>query len=174
MKVEAKAPQTNKTNKGGYQGQRRTPVTNQREKKEFKPKQKIEQTKYIKTFQNFEDGIKEMINFSGDIDDLLRDSAYEIYNPDGAMAAVLEVFTSHMPSSITRENLHYDINLSANRCSLKTDRFLSFGWFIKSTRQQDNTYKVEYIFQIITFGERQDALAESLLNAGWVKDTYNK
>jgi hypothetical protein len=135
---------------------------------------KLDQVKYVKVFDNFKTGMNEMINLSDDVCDLLRDVPGDWSNIEGAMDVMLKVFTDHMPSISDRTNMHYDISLSANKCSLKTDKYIAFGWYAKVNRNEDNTISVSYIFHIIVFGDKKEALIRDISNAGWTVDTYKK
>lgn len=134
-------------------------------------RRKIEQIKYVKRFDNVFDGFSSMMNCSKDINDLtaaVNDRVPETV--DEAMDMMLSIFTGHMPSYDTKKNMHYDVNLSANKCSLKTDRYISFGWFVKNDWEQNTT---EFIFHVTVFGDKKE-LIEQLLNNGWEVDTYKK
>lgn len=137
-------------------------------------KPRLDQVKYVRTFDSFQAGMNEMINLSDDVCDLLRDVDGDWNNIDGAMGAMLQVFTDHMPSISDRSNMHYDISLSANKCSLKTDRYIAFGWYAKVNKNEDKSISVNYIFHIIVFGDKKDALIRDITNAGWAIDTYKK
>lgn len=138
---------------------------------ERRNKVKIEQKKYIKTFDSFSDGMNALLNSSSDIEDILSkvNESDRIFDIEGAKMAILDIFVNNMPSLNRRENLHYDISMSANKCSIKTDRFVSFGWYIKR-----NGKNYEYIFHITVFGTNNDQLVEVLLDNGWEVDTYKK
>jgi hypothetical protein len=168
-------------------------VTNQKEKKaprktdfakklnnatrEAHYKPKIEQTKYVKTFDTFSAGVDAMVGSSPAIDELLSNNGLVFdgklgFTVDNAMQAMLNIFTKNMPSFSERKNIHYDLSISANKCSIKTDKFVSFGWYIK-TNWKDGVPESSYIFHVIIFGENED-LVNSLLDTGWEEEVYKK
>lgn len=132
----------------------------------------IKQVKYIKSTNNFSEVIKEVIDLSTVVRDLLISVNHDM-DGDNSIKSVkrslVAAILDNMPSIETKQNIHFDINLSANKCSFKTDKFISFGWFIKRDREDFN--KFEYIFHIIVFGDN-DEFVSTLTENGWEVDPY--
>lgn len=148
-----------------------------------KRREQIKQVRYVKTYKTFGEGMNEVVQLSEKVRNLLEDIKYQDgedpiqireidYNSiKDVKEALLLLMDIYLPSLEERKNIHFDLSMSANKCSLKTDRYISFGWFIK--RRADNYNTFEYVFHIILFGEKED-LSPSLLENGWIVDPYRK
>lgn len=116
-----------------------------------KTKTSVSITTYKKEFDNFNDALKSLINVSPVIAEIFT----EDMTIKQASQRALELITDNFPSIEDGENIHYSINLSSNKCVIKTKDKISFGWLI--TYHLDKKEKVAVIDKvtatITTFGD---------------------
>jgi len=172
-KTQAKANNTKKNSQAAPNTEIAKKIMTATRETNFKPK--IEQARYSKTFDSFDAGITEMANLISTIKDLFAAYGLNIEETevtiDDGLKAVLSIFTDNMPCIEEHKNFHYDLSMSANKCSIKTDKYLAFGWRVKPNRLPDNTIELKYIFHIIVFGTQEELVGE-LVKAGWEQVEY--
>lgn len=129
---------------------------------------------YIKSFDNFKEGIEELIKVSTIIAKLFPDGTPS--NHKDAAKALLKKISGNVPSLDNEEYpSYYAIDLAADRCSFRTTNFVSFGWIIKT----DEAGKTTYNFRILIFTNKQGLknVEVSLIKGDWmkyVKPDYSK
>ena len=89
-------------------------------------------TTYKKTFEDFNQAIEGLKQQNEVIADILPNDEYTI---EEAGKAVLEAYSNNFPVLLEKKNIHWSLQLSSNRCSLKTSKSIAFGW--------DILYKIE-------------------------------
>lgn len=148
------------------------PRTDEQNNRNSRPR--IQQVRYVKIYDNFINGLDAMLDICPVISELFREvNEYPPVSIDNAMDIMLNIFTNHIPSFDTKNNMHYDISLSANRCSLKTDKFVSFGWYVKTIKSMDSLPDTKFIFHINVFGHNEE-LVRNLIDNKWKLEQYNK
>lgn len=129
-------------------------------------RQPMKFTNYTKTFYSFDEAINNMIANNDVVADvLLYDGAATMSTAD-IYNRLCDVAKSHVPNPETRENIHWEFHISANKISVKTDQFVAFGWNIRSRKVQDQ-YEVTVDSRITIFGENPLA-KKTLEDDGWV------
>lgn len=131
-------------------------------------KKRLGITNYKKQFKSFEEAIKEMVSIVPQLSDYVlkhyADEEEKTVTIDSVYSSIADLFEEHIPNISRRENLLWEFQISANKVSIKTDKFVSFGWNIKSEKIVNNdctTYQNIYNFRISLFGDEwsQDVIA---------------
>ena len=81
---------------------------------------------FKKVFDNFEDGIRELQVMYPLFNEILHFSEDEAITTDEASSRMLDAFCNNFPSVYS--NQFWSINVSSNRCTLKTNKRITFGW----------------------------------------------
>ena len=130
----------------------------------------IETITFRKKFDSFNDAITSMKNSNSVVDECLE---VEETSTDNVYAALVDLASKHIPNPTTRENMHWEFQISAKKVSIKTGLFVSFGWIILSTKNtsEDRTvYENSYNCRITLFGNNQAEAIKLLEENGWVAD----
>ena len=150
---------------------------NKNTKKQYTQKEKkptMEIITFEKEFDDFGKGIKEMCEAHPYIRSIFEDAYYdtednpvpvENLNIDEVADLMFKEFDSNFPL-INSNTERYSINMSANRCMLKTDKFIAFGYKFK----YNNTGEVYDIVMTVTlFGKKKDNAGafDKLEEMGW-------
>lgn len=130
-------------------------------------KEKFQIKTYTKEFETFEEGIKELMDLNPDILSILGTDVPE--SPAEAASRMFDCVASNFPNPETGENIFWSINLSANRCVIKTNMFISFGWKLKYTKAAEGEEKntlTDISMQISLLKENKD-LTDNLTELDW-------
>lgn len=132
-------------------------------------KQQPNQVKYTKSFDTFEDGMEELIDILAKDTSILSfiPSVENGYNEIDIKQDMINVVSNNVPSIYNKDNIYFDLSVSATKCSLKTNKSFAFGWF--STKDR-NTGKITYIFHTVLFGTIYDDIKIDLQNNDWIKE----
>lgn len=154
-------------------------TSNETKKKNFKGgkkpmKKKIEMQRFTKEFSDISDGIADLCDRSEYIFDLLKECS-----PVNALPADLKGFTEtivgimnkYMPDKEQHKNLLWEYTLSANKISVKTDKYIGFGLQVFYNNIQGNIIK-KYVLCIDVYGDRQQELIDDLTMNEWNKFVY--
>lgn len=137
---------------------------------------KINTTHYRKQFKSFSTAILEAVNCCPALSKFLGVSADTPQNQisiESVYKKIVELAQEHMPNITKRENMLWEFQISANKVSIKTNDYISFGWGIKSDRVEsdDNTtFQNIYNFRITLFGDYSEDVINNLRNNGWLTE----
>ena len=121
--------------------------------------------KFSKTSNDFVATWESLINIlPPSIQSLFSDTFATPYDVTKRMAEISLIFT---PDLISRENVLWEFKISADKVLIKTDKFISFGWTIKSEKNTEGTYNITYIFEIYVIGNDDFELERKINNAGY-------
>lgn len=132
--------------------------------KEMKSAFKI--TTYTKEFESFEDGINEMCDISTYINTIF--SGESVSTPTEASKVLYDLVAENFPDVTEGKNMFWSINMAANKCVVKTNSYISFGWTLKYKRnpetKQNEISNIKMQIAIL----REDADITRLANElGW-------
>lgn len=114
---------------------------------------------FKKVFDNFEDGIRELQVMYPLFNEILHFSEDEDITTDEASNRMVDAFCNNFPSVYL--NQFWSINVSSNRCTLKTNKRIAFGWKfsyhkVVSTEYPDTDVELKDIeFIINIFGDNE-------------------
>lgn len=140
-------------------------------KKKFTKKSNIETITFRKRFDSFTEAIDDMRRSNLVIDECI---GTEENGVESVYGALVDLASKYTPNPATRENMHWEFQISAKKVSIKTGKFVSFGWNILSTKNttEDKTvYENSYNCRITLFGNNQAIAIKLLEDNGWVADT---
>lgn len=130
-----------------------------------KPRLKV--TMYEKAFETFSDMIFEFKNLHPEFLNIFTYADTD--TSTDAANDVCEYFKTNMPNITNRTNLPMAISVSANKVSLKTNRFFSFEWSFKYDKE-GNVTNLSAIITTFTKERNSDELNNmiaSIQGSGW-------
>lgn len=132
-------------------------------------RQRISSKRYVKTFTNFDEGA-EAICQNKDIEYFLKGVPVDI---DSALSVIVDLAFEFRPIIAEKKDLLWEFQISANKVYVKTNKYVSFGWNVKSVRTE-NGYNTEYIFNVVLYGDNNSEFESYLLDTGWTEDVKEK
>lgn len=132
----------------------------------------ISSRKFVKSFTDFFDGIESIKSASLTVFDLLAEyqtdnvasKAVEDLTKDDIIETIMNIAVNHMPLPVEKKNILWEFTIAGNRCMIKTDKFVSFGWQTRIISGNEvNT------FTMVVFGEgkSQEDTINNLIADGW-------
>lgn len=122
-------------------------------KKVEKPKPIV----FIKEVSTFKDAIMELKSIPGAMQQLIDNIKMdEPTEKDALIAAQKEVvllFSKNMPDITERLNVFWQLTLSSNRCFLKTEKYIGFGWDLKTPINNKGTKTIPTVLKVISYNE---------------------
>ena len=152
-------------------------MSNQRNSKQYqnnqKPRPKMTTTSYEKAFETFEGMIEELETLHPEFKEIFNGEEVSITN---AINEVLIYFNDHIPDPQQKTNIPMNVSISANRLSLKTNKFFSFEWNFKYDKEGNIS---DIVATVTTFNrernfEELDAMIEILKETWNVKEKEHK
>ena len=126
---------------------------------------------YSKEFDNFGDGIEEIINIDENLLNVIKDSDDCIPETiDEGINTLIRLINENTPNTENKQNLKWEFTVSANRAFCKTEHNLGFGWLTKRDRE---TKEITYIFTLTIYKPNPNVKAAVEEN-GWKLKTVNK
>lgn len=133
-------------------------------------KTKKEIRTYKKTFQSFSDGVEELKKISTVAVDIIGNAKN---TPEEVSMAMFNAIADNFPTISNNGNVFWSINISTNRCIIKTDKKLSFGWKMKYDYDREtrtnSIFDIEFI--ITDFGCSNE-ISEKALRSGWSVESF--
>ena len=129
-------------------------------------KKKMSVTKFQLVTSNFESGMTNILNnLPKEIENLLRGSEHSHFE---MTRKIVDVLSGKVPNFETRENVLWEFKISANKVSVKTDKYCGFGWTVKSIKNAYNWFSTEYTFTVSVYGDNFE-METKLASAGFKK-----
>ena len=138
-----------------------------------KPKAKMTITSYEKSFETFERMIEEFKTLHPEFPEIFN---YEEVNINTAIYDVLRYFNEHIPNVQERINIPMNVSISANKLSMKTNKFFSFEWSFKYDKE-GNISDIVAAITVFTKErnyEELDAMIEILKNNWTLREKNQK
>ena len=133
-----------------------------------KRKTKIESKNFSKPFSNFYAGITEVYEMSCYLKELFEN----VVEPADVYKKLAEIASDYTPNIESRENMLWEVHISGNRCHLKTNNFIGFGWQIRTVKEGE-VYNSTYTFMINVIGSNPELEAQLAENY-WEQNTNTK
>lgn len=134
----------------------------------------IDKRRFQVDIYDFYDGICEICDRSEAIFGILKDfspSKSLPKNIEEANSVLRNLVKMNIPNIEGKKNMLWEFKITAKHVHIKTDRYIGFGWYIGTERQENGEYVTKYTFTIDVFGDRQDALINDLIEMNW--NEYN-
>lgn len=133
-------------------------------KKNFEKKKKEVRT-YSKMFQNFNDGLGQLMEICQVAYDIIEDADI---SPEEASSRMFNAIADNFPSIDDRNSSFWSINLSSTRCYIKTNLKVSFGWKFKYHYDVVSKYNViENIEMTITDFDESETIRAMAEEYDW-------
>lgn len=135
-------------------------------------KNRLKTTLLSKSFDKLEYGIQEIGDASDFIYDLLKknNDANRLPITSGEINnTILNIAKKNIPDSEKRTNMVWEFKISAGKTTMKTDRYIQFGWTVdsKCINYDKKEYTTSYNFFVMIYGTQQSDVISQLQNAGW-------
>lgn len=130
---------------------------------------------YEKEFDSFRDMVNGLVEVHPEIKNIFKYDDEEDVLPQYAAEDVTNYFLNNIPDVINRVNLPVSISVSANRVSLKTNKFFAIGWKFE---YDENGFVTNLVarFSVFNRGKSSMELINILELRGWkvIEDNYEK
>lgn len=149
-------------------------TTNTRRNNNAGKRPRIEFTRYTKLYNDFSEAVEDLCDRSEYIYDLIsKYSAAENGLPKTLKEmdkTIVKIISDKFPNKIDKKgsDLLWEFAISGNRTTVKTDKYIGFGYSVYINKIQDNIIK-NYIFSIDVYGDKQAELIDTLEEMGWKK-----
>lgn len=149
-----------------------TTTNTKRNNGEKKPRIKF--TRYTKLYSNFSEAVEDLCDRSEYIYDLIsKYSAAESGLPKTLKEmdrTIINIIDDKYPNKLYKKgsDLLWEFTISGNRTTVKTDKYIGFGYSAYVNKIQDNIIE-NYIFSIDVYGDKQAELIDILEEMGWKK-----
>lgn len=126
-------------------------------------------TTYEKYVTNFEEGINELAKLHPYIAEVMQFNEGEEVNPYYASSCMFNAFNNNYPDIEFGKNALWALNISANRCILKTNHKITFGWRLKYKYDRNTrTSEIIDVCMVITaFGDDVLTDQDKMTENGW-------
>lgn len=129
-------------------------------------------TTYKKSFDDFATGINELKGISSVAANIL--GVEEELTPTTASQKVMDAFANHFPSVESGENIFWSVDISASKCVVKTNEYVSFGWKYRYNKdRKTGKVTISDIEMQVTILRENPEVTKAATDAGW-KAILNK
>ena len=129
-------------------------------------------TTYKKSFDSFSAGINELREISEVAAKIL--GVEEELTPTTAAQKVMDEFANNFPSVEDGQNIFWSVDISASRCVIKTNDYVSFGWKYRYNRdRKTGETTISDIEMQITILQENPDITKAATDADW-KAVLNK
>lgn len=112
---------------------------------------------FVKEINSFNDAIMELKSIPGVMsqltDNIIIDESSEKNTLSAAQKEMVLLFSKNMPDITERVNVFWQLTLSSNRCLLKTEKFIGFGWDLKIPVNSKNGKTIPTTLKVISYNE---------------------
>ena len=115
---------------------------NRNNRRDGKPyiKKKVEQKTYQKRFDSYEGMVNELLNMPGFLSDELN-ACFDNYNSYCTLQEfnkfLADLFADNCPDVLQGENMFWALNMSPDRCFLKTGMYVAFGYSFNKEKDEN-------------------------------------
>lgn len=123
-------------------------------------------------FDDFGEGLAALCTFHEDVNDIFKcnhpddPESHTYLEVQEAVKLALDFINTNTPDLLDKKNIHCSLNLTSNKCMIKTENFVSFGWEIFYTVEKGKAV-IDYTTFTFVILNGNEELANTFVNSGW-------